>query len=348
MSDYWAMVPEKMIRSELSDRAVRVYALLLRYANADRIAWPRQTVMAKELGCSRATVERAVRELREKGWVKTERRESGGVCEYLLRTSPAPPERRMSGGVEITDELVERLAAEAEAGYDIEPCEPPLTDEGALPSPVRGHIEPEPENQRLPAATPPRAAVRGRQAEARETARREAALDPEVALGIWDKPRAIRGATPTCVWYDEIDAGASLAPRRLAPRRRSVDGDSPMGLALAWRETMRDAGITGALDANVKALAAHFKAMLDERVTPSQIRAITRLYAAKPGLRNSSASPWRDFLSRRHLLLASVQDTDRYEAAKADPGSAYGLRSEPGGDAGARYSEDLARFMARR
>lgn len=343
MSDYWAMVPEKLIRSGLSDRAVRVYALLQRHANADRIAWPRQTVIAKELDCSRATVERAVRELREKGWIETKRRESGGVCEYHLHTSPLPRRQRTSGGVEVTDELIEQLAAQAEAGYDIEPCEPPLTDEGTLPSPVRGHIEPEPENQRLPSATPPRAAVRGRQAEARETARREAALDPELALGIWDKPPAVRGAKPTCVWYDEINPGPPPAPRR-----RQVDGDSPMGLALSWRESMRDAGITGALDCNVKALAAHFKAMLDQRVTPSQIRAMTRLYAAKPGLRNSAAPPWRDFLSRRHLLLASVQDTDRYEAAKADPAAAYGLRSESGADAGARYSEDLAAFMARR
>lgn len=296
MSGHWAMVPDTLIRSGLSDRAVRVYALLVRYANGDRRAWPRQTVLAQKLDCSRATVERAVRELREEGWVTTERREAGGVLEYELHTAPVPPEKRSV------------------------PCVPPLTDEGRVPSRMRAPIEREPENETLPTATPPRAAVRDRH-QAQESAQREAALDPERALGIWDEP----------------------AP----PRRRTVNGDSPMGLALAWRETMREAGI-GALDANVKALAAHFKTMLEQHVTPSQIRAITRLYAAKPGLRNTAASPWRDFLYQRHLLLAQVCDTDRYEAARTDAAGAYGLRTNCDPAAGARYSEDLARFLARR
>jgi len=59
----WAQVPEWVIVAPISDRAVRLYALLARRANADSQAFPSRGYLADRMGCSRKSVDRALEEL---------------------------------------------------------------------------------------------------------------------------------------------------------------------------------------------------------------------------------------------------------------------------------------------
>lgn len=267
---YWAPVPEELLRSGLSPRAIQTYGMLLRYADTDRRAWPRQSTLAADLKCSLPTIERAVRELRETGWITMRRRGVIHGVEYLLN----------------------------ETGTSQDPVSDPSSVRGSDPSRMRVLYEPEPlepepgEKNTSCSSPPPRsAAVRGNAKSARD---REDALDPAKALALWDAPA-----------------------EHLA--RRAPSGHSPMGLALAWRARMQEARIAGALDTNVKALARMFRVMLQEGVTPAQIRAITDLYAAASGMRNPAVAPWRHFLYQRHLLLSRVRDAERDRRMQSDP-----------------------------
>jgi hypothetical protein len=60
----FAIVPDWLIRAEISDRAVRVYALLARHADRETLAaWPKRSTMATALQCSSDSIDRALREL---------------------------------------------------------------------------------------------------------------------------------------------------------------------------------------------------------------------------------------------------------------------------------------------
>lgn len=59
----WAQVPEWVIRADISDRAVRVYALLSRRANGDQQAFPSRRYLAQGIRCSTKSVDRALEEL---------------------------------------------------------------------------------------------------------------------------------------------------------------------------------------------------------------------------------------------------------------------------------------------
>lgn len=72
----FALVPEWLLFSDLSDRAVRLYAILSRYADRDGKAWPSRRTLATKLGCSMNTVDRARAELEEAGALHVERRKS--------------------------------------------------------------------------------------------------------------------------------------------------------------------------------------------------------------------------------------------------------------------------------
>jgi len=65
----WAQVPEWVIVSPASDRAVRLYALLARRANSSNEAFPSRGYLAEAMGCSRKSVDRALDELLELGAV---------------------------------------------------------------------------------------------------------------------------------------------------------------------------------------------------------------------------------------------------------------------------------------
>ena len=60
---YWAQVPEWVIVAPISDRAVRLYALLARRANEENKAFPSRGYLAEKMSCSRKSVDRALDEL---------------------------------------------------------------------------------------------------------------------------------------------------------------------------------------------------------------------------------------------------------------------------------------------
>lgn len=280
--DLFAPVPDALVRDmRVGSSAMRLYSLLMRYANKDRVAWPRQSRLAGELDCSRRTIERLVAQLRDTGWITAERRENGGVCKYTM--------------------FREAIS---------ESCVPPDTDDGTVPTPTAGHIEREPLNEShdkkkkdtscLP--SPPRAAAVRQAAQAARD--RDDALDPAKALDLWQEHP---GAKPA------QDAWRSGAPRR------SPSAESPMGLALAWRARMQEARIAGALDTNLKALARLFRVLLDEGASVAQIRTMTNLYAEAGGLRRDGVAPWRHFMYQRHLLLAKARESEAARRLREDP-----------------------------
>lgn len=314
----FSQTPEDLVFSGLSDAAVRLFSALLRYANADWQCFPRQALLAERLGWSLAKIERIVRELREAGWLTTARLgRVRGVLYTLRRTVD-------------------------DAG---ETAGDPAALTGGDPSPVRALKEREPsEREELPSGAPPRSAAVCARVRRREQQERDDALDPAKTLGLWPSPAGrggARGAEVRDGWADEIAA----ADR--PPRRRTVDADSPMGLALAWREQMQRENIAGALDTNLKALARFFAVWMREDITADQIRTMTGVFAHMPGLRNPAVAPWRQFLYQRHVLLDRVRRSARAAAATAEP-RRY-LEPDPVAAAhndSERYRRDMAEWLA--
>ena len=98
----FAMVPEWLLDSNVSDCAVRLYAVLLRYGQTSGQRMPSRALLARRLHKSSVdTVDRALRELTLLGAVVVERRRVGTLNltnRYRLRTSdpagdpsPVPP-----------------------------------------------------------------------------------------------------------------------------------------------------------------------------------------------------------------------------------------------------------------
>lgn len=63
----FAIVPEWVLEAPISDRAVRLYGILRRYADQDLRAHPGRRALAERLRCSVDSVDRAVRELVQVG-----------------------------------------------------------------------------------------------------------------------------------------------------------------------------------------------------------------------------------------------------------------------------------------
>jgi len=63
----FAIIPEWVIDLPISDRGVRLYALLARYADNDGFSWPSRKTLAQRLGKSVDVLDRAVKELQEYG-----------------------------------------------------------------------------------------------------------------------------------------------------------------------------------------------------------------------------------------------------------------------------------------
>ena len=93
----WAQVPEWVICSDISDRAVRLYAMLSRRANDDHRAFPSRRYLAKSIRCSVKSVDRALEELVGIGAVTKERQFRGDrqtVNLYTLRAMMWSPVTR--------------------------------------------------------------------------------------------------------------------------------------------------------------------------------------------------------------------------------------------------------------
>lgn len=70
----FAIVPEWLLDLDVTDKAVRLYAVLARYADADGLSWPSRTTLARRLRCSVDTVDRAATALIEAGALVKEQR----------------------------------------------------------------------------------------------------------------------------------------------------------------------------------------------------------------------------------------------------------------------------------
>lgn len=88
----YAAVPRALVadRQRVSPSGRDLYAVLTRYADRNFMAWPSQSALAEEMECSVRSIERAVKELREAGWVTVTRRWPGGPNLYRINTRPDP------------------------------------------------------------------------------------------------------------------------------------------------------------------------------------------------------------------------------------------------------------------
>jgi hypothetical protein len=86
-NDYrFAMVPDALLVDGVSDRAVRLWALLARAARAN--ASPTRAVLAEKLGCSVESIDRAVKELEARRWLQRVQRGLNRANEYVLDPTP--------------------------------------------------------------------------------------------------------------------------------------------------------------------------------------------------------------------------------------------------------------------
>ena len=87
--DYpFAIVPLDLMK-QVSASAVCVYAVLAEAANRDQQAWPSKATIADRTGLSSRTVQRAIAELRDSGWIRVSERhrENGSTTSntYFVR-----------------------------------------------------------------------------------------------------------------------------------------------------------------------------------------------------------------------------------------------------------------------
>lgn len=72
---------DSIYASELPHRDIVVYMYLKHRTNAEGRCWPSVRTIAKDLHLSRATVQRALRELQQDGWIAAESRwRENGSC----------------------------------------------------------------------------------------------------------------------------------------------------------------------------------------------------------------------------------------------------------------------------
>lgn len=93
----FSQVPEDLLDrsvSKVGDKAARLWGLLDRYAGRDGQAYPSRQTLARRLECTVDTVDRAVRELEEKGWLEVQRR-PGTTSLYVLLN---PFDAELEGG----------------------------------------------------------------------------------------------------------------------------------------------------------------------------------------------------------------------------------------------------------
>jgi len=118
VDDFFAPVPEWVLDAAVSDCAVRLFAVLLRYGQSSGARMPSRATLAKRLRkASTDTVDRAMRELVALGAVTVERRRADGVNQtnrYHLRTHH-PRTRDTAGAVAVRGEG-DAVATEVVAG----------------------------------------------------------------------------------------------------------------------------------------------------------------------------------------------------------------------------------------
>lgn len=83
----FSILPDWVIKSPVSDRAVRIYAVLAGFADSETLtAFPSRGLIAKLVNTSVKSVDRALRELLEIGAIESEKRIKDGVYQSSLYT----------------------------------------------------------------------------------------------------------------------------------------------------------------------------------------------------------------------------------------------------------------------
>lgn len=83
----FSIVPEWVLYSDISDKALRVYAILARYADNETMqAFPSRSTIAERARCGVKSVDRAVDELVKIGAIQKEKRVKDGVYQSSLFT----------------------------------------------------------------------------------------------------------------------------------------------------------------------------------------------------------------------------------------------------------------------
>lgn len=111
-TEYFAIVPEWVLLADISANAVRLYALLNRYANSQGKAWPSRRTLGEALRVSPSTVDRSKEELVSIGALTVETRSTpaGDYTSnlYTLATSSPMVKGVVTGddrGMVTSDEL---------------------------------------------------------------------------------------------------------------------------------------------------------------------------------------------------------------------------------------------------
>lgn len=111
----FSIVPEWLCDADISDRAVRVYAILARYADSETLqAFPSRETLAKRAHCHWRSIDRAIDELVSLGAVTKTHRKNGDSYQsnvYTLRRVLP----QLSGG---TDKGVSRVLTGESVGTD--------------------------------------------------------------------------------------------------------------------------------------------------------------------------------------------------------------------------------------
>jgi hypothetical protein len=85
----FAIIDEWLLDLDISDRAIRLYAVLARYADSEtHKAYPSRGTLAERLRCSKASVDRASQELVDAGAMTKKQRHNSSVIYTLQVSSP--------------------------------------------------------------------------------------------------------------------------------------------------------------------------------------------------------------------------------------------------------------------
>lgn len=143
----FAQIPEALLDDErVSDRGVRLWALIDRYSGTDEGAWPSRETLARRLAVSIDTLDRAVRDLEQTGWMHVERRKGVTSIYTLLnpfeevdagsRKSAAPPVP--SGSRTVAEGGSRKSAAQNDSQGNERPPSPPAGVTVWAPARVEG------------------------------------------------------------------------------------------------------------------------------------------------------------------------------------------------------------------
>lgn len=102
---YFAIVPEWVLDADVSSAAIRLYAVLRRYADRDGMCFPSRQTLAARMRCSDRTVDSAIKELLGLGALEKERRykDDGGYTSNIYTVCSIPPSAKSSYGGENKD-----------------------------------------------------------------------------------------------------------------------------------------------------------------------------------------------------------------------------------------------------